>query len=336
MNIVNPQDSQCARLCSSISAPQAKRDSNNSDGLQTLSNISSPAKIHPEFEDLEDTTLHYAPSGDLTACVSWYNCSSLTVPNIIKVSLLPVVSPRTLAPSYSNIPVSSSLTKPAVVHSLSSSTPESLKHILSRTQNHTSNLTTSISRRTTGAFSTDCALSINLVPTRETKSSINLTEDFEPVLEMSFSTSSIEPRSIVSYGIMGTLGRGTYGKVLLAYLKTRPDGDLYAVKMLRKNETPAGELNTLQMVANAEEIAEDGVHGALFLQRLADHFQNDRFHFIVLVRILMNLVFNEQLIYLMIVGISSYHIIGTRNGLSLPHSRTGSGTLCLNLSAIGW
>lgn len=135
-------------------------------------------------------------------------------------------------------------------------------------------------------------MSVNIVASRETKSNIDITQDLEPVLDMTFSTSSIEPRSIVSYGILGTLGRGTYGKVLLAYLKKRPDGDLYAVKMLRKTEmiqygrvALAGELDTLQMVANAsslDHIGEDGIHGEPFLQRLADHFQDDKFYFIVL------------------------------------------------------
>jgi serine/threonine protein kinase len=93
---------------------------------------------------------------------------------------------------------------------------------------------------------------------------------------------------------MGTLGRGTYGKVMLAHLKKHPDGNLYAVKMLRKaemihydNVALAGELDTLQMVANAssqEYMGQDSTHGGLFLQRLADHFQDERFYFIVLVR----------------------------------------------------
>lgn len=235
-----------------------------------------------EPADSEDTMLHYVPSGDITTCVSWYNCSSLTVPNIIKISLLPVVSASTLTPDHSNILVSSS-SRPFVVPSLSSN------------QDHTvtSNLTTSLSRRTTDR-STDSPLSVNIVASRETKSNIDITQDLEPVLDMTFSTSSIEPPSIVSYGILGTLGRGTYGKVLLAYLKKRPDGDLYAVKMLRKTEmiqygrvALAGELDTLQMVANAsslDHIGENGIHGEPFLQRLADHFQDDKFYFIVLVR----------------------------------------------------
>jgi hypothetical protein len=339
MDTVNSRDSYRSRLFSSISAsPRPKHDFHNCDGIKapvSLPVISSAAQTNPEPEDSEDTTLHYAPSaGDLTACVSWYNCSSLTVPNIIKISLLPVVSApcaSTLAPSRSDIPVSS---RPFVVHSLSTNTSESLKKLFSRNQN---------SRRTTDPRSTDYPLSLNIVTSRATKSSINLTEDFEPVLDMSFSSSSIEPRSIVSYGIMGTLGRGTYGKVLLAYLKKCPDGDLYAVKMLRKNEmvqystvSLAGELNTLQMVAEAssvEHMGEDSAHGGLFLQRLADHFQNDRFHFIVLVSN-SNKVDSRYLIRVMIIGISSYYIIGPRNSLSLPHSRTDA--FCLDFSTTGW
>jgi hypothetical protein len=128
----------------------------------------------------------------------------------------------------------------------------------------------------------------------DTKSTSNTFGDWEPVLDISFSTSSIEPRSIVSYGFMGTLGQGSYGKVMLAYLKKRPDEGLYAVKMSRKSETvqysketPTGELDTLQMVANASSVRhinQDDIHGGRFLQRLADHFQDDMFNFIVLVR----------------------------------------------------
>jgi len=143
-----------------------------------------------------------------------------------------------------------------------------------------------------------------LVTPCETRNNINVTEDWGPILD---STSSVEPRSIVSYGIMGTLGRGTYGKVLLAYLKKFPDGDLYAVKLLRKTEIApygkqalAGELDTLQMVANVSSLdyaGEDGIRGGLFLQQLTDHFQDDTFQFIVLVRRSGNVDW-PQLIYI--------------------------------------
>jgi hypothetical protein len=144
---------------------------------------------------------------------------------------------------------------------------------------------------------------------------------------------------------MGTLGQGSYGKVMLAYLKKRPDEGLYAVKMLRKTETvqyskeaPTGELDTLQMVANASSVRhinEDGIHGGRFLQRLADHFQDDRFNFIVLVRKLTRSLWT-QLIYIPIIGIPSYYIIRTRNSFPLFDSRKSCCALCFNFPAIGW
>ena len=285
-----------------------------------------PEQPPSEAEDLEDITLHHAPSGDLTACMSWYKCSSLTSPSIIKISLLPVVSPpftNTLTTSRSDIPVSSYLSRSSVVlPSLSTNICKSLEPLLLIGQDHPSNSTTPYSRRTTDPCSIDSPPSIT---SRETKSSINLTEDWDPVLDMTFGTSSIEPRSILSYGIMGTLGRGSYGKVLLAYLKTHPDGDLYAVKILRKpqkiqhdNVALAGELNTLQMVANSSSY-EDNIYGGLFLQRLVDHFQDDGFHFIIMVRQFNNMDLRE-LNFSVSVGISPHHIIGPGNCLSLPRS----------------
>jgi hypothetical protein len=264
--------------------------------------MSLPAKacLEPQYSD--DTTLHYAPSGDLTACASWFNYSSLTVPNIVKISLLPVVPPHSatfLAPSRSDNPVSLSWSKPSAhipQDSLSNNASQSLDRLVGKNGDHALHWSTACSRRTADPGSTECPSSVNIVWSPEMKSTVSLnslTDDWEPVLDMTLSIPSIAQRSIVSYGIVGTLGRGTYGKVLLAYLKQRPDGDLYAVKMVPKTQLVqyskialAGELNTLQIVANAsssEFIGEDSIHSALFLQHLEDHFQDDKFHFIVLV-----------------------------------------------------
>ncbi|PBK63172.1 hypothetical protein ARMSODRAFT_545049 [Armillaria solidipes] len=93
------------------------------------------------------------------------------------------------------------------------------------------------------------------------------------------------PSSISTFDIIGTLGRGTYGKVLLG---TRPDGcGLRAIKVLQKSgmhrygmEEVQRELRTLQLIAEQPMSRS----GAAFLQNMVEAFENERFVFIVLVR----------------------------------------------------
>ncbi|KAF8065159.1 hypothetical protein FPV67DRAFT_171778 [Lyophyllum atratum] len=92
------------------------------------------------------------------------------------------------------------------------------------------------------------------------------------------------PPRILSYGIIGTIGKGTYGKVVLACLKDDWDGDLYAVKIVRtqgKHEIEA-ELATLQLISGTSRTSNDD--GLLFLQRIQEAFRDEASLFIVLVR----------------------------------------------------
>ncbi|KAG7442928.1 kinase-like protein [Guyanagaster necrorhizus] len=90
------------------------------------------------------------------------------------------------------------------------------------------------------------------------------------------------PPSILAFDIIGTLGRGTYGKVLLG---TRPDGSgLRAIKVLQKSgmhrygmEEVRRELRTLQLIAEQPM----STSGAVFLQNMVESFENERFVFIV-------------------------------------------------------
>ncbi|KAK0205461.1 kinase-like domain-containing protein [Desarmillaria ectypa] len=91
------------------------------------------------------------------------------------------------------------------------------------------------------------------------------------------------PPSISAFDIIGTLGRGSYGKVLLG---TRPDGcGLRAIKVLQKSgihryglEEVHRELRTLQLIAEQPMSRS----GAAFLQKIVESFENERFVFIVL------------------------------------------------------
>ncbi|KAG5639759.1 hypothetical protein H0H81_000039 [Sphagnurus paluster] len=95
-------------------------------------------------------------------------------------------------------------------------------------------------------------------------------------------------RSITAYGIIGTLGRGTYGKVVLGCLKDDFDGDLYAIKIVPKAGTRSNipELAILEFISNISKI-KDGDRdkwGVAFLQRMRETLHSDESFFIVLVR----------------------------------------------------
>ncbi|KIY70258.1 kinase-like protein [Cylindrobasidium torrendii FP15055 ss-10] len=96
---------------------------------------------------------------------------------------------------------------------------------------------------------------------------------------------TILPPSISSFDIVGTLGRGPYGKVLLA--KQRSSQDLCAVRVLKKHgisqygaEEIERELRTLRRVAVDSGHNEDP--GAAFVHKFYSTFSDDAFSFLVL------------------------------------------------------
>lgn len=104
------------------------------------------------------------------------------------------------------------------------------------------------------------------------------------------STCSPVASSISSYNIIGTLGRGSYGNVLLGRLKTDAYGDMRAIKVLRKNsmdqhglEEAHRELGTLRWIADRMRSSDECLPGVGFLQRMLESFHDDQFMFIVLV-----------------------------------------------------
>ncbi len=105
------------------------------------------------------------------------------------------------------------------------------------------------------------------------------------------------PSSISSFEIIGTLGRGTYGKVLLGSHARAPG--LHAIKVLQKTgmhrygiEEVERELRTLRSFSDAS--ASDP--RTAFLQNMLGTFSDDRFVFIVLVRELVPQIFVVNLI----------------------------------------
>ncbi|KAG6840308.1 hypothetical protein C0991_007633 [Blastosporella zonata] len=82
----------------------------------------------------------------------------------------------------------------------------------------------------------------------------------------------------------GLLGNGAYGQVVLASAKDNENGDLYAVKILRKAEetNPFQELFTLDLILEASSGVETN-KGVVFLQRLREAFHDEeRVHVLVL------------------------------------------------------
>ncbi|KAF9017735.1 hypothetical protein BDZ89DRAFT_369127 [Hymenopellis radicata] len=105
-----------------------------------------------------------------------------------------------------------------------------------------------------------------------------------PNLSSLAETSIAFPSSISSFEIIGTLGRGTYGKVLLGSHARAPG--LQAIKVLQKTgmhrygiEEVERELRTLRSFSDTSADPRTA-----FLQNMLGTFSDERFVFIVLVR----------------------------------------------------
>ncbi|GLB39820.1 putative protein serine/threonine kinase activity [Lyophyllum shimeji] len=85
-----------------------------------------------------------------------------------------------------------------------------------------------------------------------------------------------------SYAVIGTVGRGTYGKVVLACMKDNLDGELYAVKIIRTQDKReiVPELATLHLISSSPRTSTDD--GLLFLQQLREAFREDNCLFLVM------------------------------------------------------
>lgn len=113
------------------------------------------------------------------------------------------------------------------------------------------------------------------------------------------------PSSISSFEIFGTLGRGTYGKVLLGTHATQPG--LRAIKVLQKTgmdrygkEEAERELRTLKTFSEASTDTR-----TLFLQGMVNTFSDARFVFLVLVSISRNHRHSLSVVQTSNLGISS-------------------------------
>ena len=128
------------------------------------------------------------------------------------------------------------------------------------------------------------------------------------------SSLSRNAESIDSYRIMGTLGRGSHGKVFLVHHKSAPNEDLYAMKVLKKTPkyNARSELVFLKLIATQMGNLSDGV---VFLQRLLENFEDDSRVYFLLVsgpaRIKHLLTDSFQ-------GISSRYDSRPRSCVSLP------------------
>lgn len=88
--------------------------------------------------------------------------------------------------------------------------------------------------------------------------------------------------SVNSYRIIGTLGRGSHGKVFLVHHKSAPNGELYAMKVLKKTRkhNARSELAFLKLIATQMD---NSSYGVVFLQRLLDNFEDDSRVYLLLV-----------------------------------------------------
>lgn len=104
-------------------------------------------------------------------------------------------------------------------------------------------------------------------------------------------------RSISCFDLIGTVGCGSYGKVLLGNLSSETTGSssLHAIKVLRKRdmhrdgvEEVKRELRALRWIADTikynDATHSQTIQGVSFLQKMSETFQNDNYVFIVLVR----------------------------------------------------
>ncbi|KAJ4490388.1 hypothetical protein J3R30DRAFT_3421265 [Lentinula aciculospora] len=103
--------------------------------------------------------------------------------------------------------------------------------------------------------------------------------------------------SISCFDLVGTIGCGSYGKVLLGSISnnTTGIGTLYAIKVLRKRdmhndgvEEVKRELRALRWIADSVKYvggtqqSQDQNAGVTFLQKMSESFQNESFVFIIL------------------------------------------------------
>ncbi|KAG7095632.1 hypothetical protein E1B28_006355 [Marasmius oreades] len=95
--------------------------------------------------------------------------------------------------------------------------------------------------------------------------------------------------SISGFTLVRTLGCGAYGKVLLGHLDSHYARNLHAIKFLRKGdmnrygaEEVKRELRTLRWIADTTKSHTTGNRDVLFLQKMTQSFQNERYAFIVL------------------------------------------------------
>lgn len=104
-------------------------------------------------------------------------------------------------------------------------------------------------------------------------------------------------RSISCFDLIGTVGCGSYGKVLLGNLSNEATGSnsLHAIKVLSKRymyrdgvEEVKRELRALRWIADTIKYSDakksQSFQGVSFLQKMSESFQNDNFVFLVLVR----------------------------------------------------
>ncbi|RDB19756.1 Ribosomal protein S6 kinase alpha-5 [Hypsizygus marmoreus] len=244
----------------------------------------------PGPDIIEDTTLLYLPPscGDLTAFASgWNNSLVSSTPQLLKRNKLPFVHVIDTPLKQANPPIdtlqsSSETTRFAA----QSGQGRNSFPIISSTVDlvsfsHTSNAELALRSHATSFLPTDVDAEMNVSPPRSY---------VWPTHSLTSNLSSfIKAQSVSSYHIIGTLGRGTYGKVVLAYLEGRPDGDLYAVKVVRKaNHYELGsELAILQTIS---ELSASKTHGCVdeetgglrFLQRLLSNFQDATSIYIIL------------------------------------------------------
>lgn len=169
---------------------------------------------------------------------------------------------------------------------------------------------------------------------------------------LSFGLSIAQPTTIPSYEFMGTLGQGTYGKVLLGCRSDDSNSELRAIKVMPKRDIRrygarevVKELGALRLVSqtglpldgggdNVDREKSGDWGGIQFLQHLVETFQDDGHVFIVLVRIPPFLrKFSPIQFYT--TGIPSDNAEPSRGGLpfSSPRTRCPYWSLCVGLPA---
>jgi hypothetical protein len=94
-----------------------------------------------------------------------------------------------------------------------------------------------------------------------------------------------DTRTIGSYVIVGTLGEGTYGKVVLAYLNDSQDKEHYALKILKKTQGQSVRSELACLLLIARQNSESVKNGSNFLQRILESFEDlDRIYLVLVCR----------------------------------------------------